>query len=162
MTFPTLNLPNLRILKMCHNALISMGNDPFSQLASLEQFRIGSNRFKISRMSQFSIYSNLEFLTYKSCTKCQLGLIPAFKEIPNYPSTLKRLYLKYDNITEILPDQLPTTLEVLDLSGNDITEFHAQESSKFRSYVSVRGILYLDNQKDCFFSNTRISPILLD
>ena len=128
LTFPTLNLPNLRILKMCHNALISMGNDPFSQLTSLEQFRIGhkSHEYWVA----WCIITNI------SCTKCHLGLIPAFKEIKNYPSTLKRLYLKYDNITEILPDQLPSSLEVLDLSGNDITEFNAQENSKFFNFLS--------------------------
>ena len=58
--FPTLNLPNLRILKMCHNALISMENDPFSQLTSLEQFRISYKSYEYFRClmyyNQYKLY----------------------------------------------------------------------------------------------------------
>ena len=53
LTFPTLNLPNLRVLKMCHNALVSMGSDSFSQLGSLEQFRIGDSVKPFTLLDEF-------------------------------------------------------------------------------------------------------------
>nr|XP_018677617.1 PREDICTED: receptor-like protein 12 [Musa acuminata subsp. malaccensis] len=115
-------LKSLVDLDLSNNSL-SLSEDDLANLSSLKYLDISYNFIELNKADDWIPSFQLQSLFMDFC---QIGPTPQFPNWLRTQTTLRQLYLSSAGIKDMFFDRLPSSLEYLDLSNNEIT-YDAQQ-----------------------------------
>nr|XP_018677616.1 PREDICTED: receptor-like protein 12 [Musa acuminata subsp. malaccensis] len=115
-------LKGLVDLDLYDNSLI-LSEDDLANLSSLKYLDISDNFIELDKSDDWIPPFQLQSL---SMDFCQIGPTPQFPKWLRTQTTLHQLYLSSASIKDMFFERLPSSLEYLDLSNNEIT-YDAQQ-----------------------------------
>lgn len=138
-------LKNLKTLDMSHNVIWSMcGNETYGTKSSaklnLDSLHLEYNHIDILRPNSFQNYDIVNRTFFDG------NPIHTLKEDAFKPAKIREIYMRYCGLTHISPvafDSLVNSLQILDLSGNNLTEL---PNKLFNNFDVLRVISMRDNK----------------
>ncbi|CAL9766773.1 unnamed protein product [Musa acuminata subsp. burmannicoides] len=115
-------LKSLIYLDLSSNSL-SLSEDDLANLSNLKYLDISYNFIELNKSDDWIPPFRLQSLFMHFC---QIGPTPQFPKWLRTQTTLRQLYLSSASIKDMFFDRLPSSLEYLDLSNNEIT-YDAQQ-----------------------------------
>lgn len=138
-------LKNLRTLDMSHNVIWSMcGNETYGTKSTaklnLDSLHIEYNHIDILRPNSFQNFDTVNRTFFDG------NPIHTLKEDAFKPAKIREIYMRYCGLTDISPvafDSLVNSLQILDLSGNNLTNL---PNKLFNNFDVLRVISMRDNK----------------